>query len=1443
MVRMRTIHYNISSIGVKSNNFSSIPNGKDNTIIEQTFIITFNSTNINNINIGDFFQPSLSFFIPLIVTITIYKQIYTNSGPDGKATISDYLLDTYSMTNDFDGLNNLESKVVIKGKPLDYLKVGNYYSLVFALAVIGESIILLPTVSSNFYLPSIETVQLTKITDNALFFNRNIYNLDSTNYMYYNITSTKIREIFSFYIVPFSKDLLDLNFPITNVRHNEIDFELTLQIPYKSDYVIGKDMLTDDNFSKIFNYFFVLVPYLPANFIKKNIVTPNSPISKEITSYLSDNPEKNSVISVLLDYLPLGNSEKNSLFYFYINEVRENRYTDNDNFQTTFSAGDIITLNWTIEANFTVVETNVFYNNKRYDYYCSTTTNPPTTQILDPGTYLTNSTKEYFIPYAHNSGSTAGLFGIIKSPRPGNNTVDLIDQNSGVKFTNVPIENLTLYPYEKFNNNDPNFRGITFYQSLLESGNSITYMRLNSTTFYGDNGNITVKDIKVNGKPEGIRYYDRANITDTNINRKGFGCITDYTIDTFNFNRANPRIGDEFASKGGFKIALTDKEPASYQFVTGVLNSKSPIIEYDNDRTYNINEIVEYINPNRRIYYRNETNQAGNFDIKTWSLKPDSIYNDSDLIDFTTNESYFVDDKVLYQNSIWKALQTNFNTTPGTCNLIWQEEILTENNLISSDNKFYTFTNNGASISSNELLQFNGENINNFPLCISDYTNGFNYCPQTAINYNTDINFSNSFINSLDGIKNLQYIMNQVFIKHKGDDYLSLPAVPYSEDNYKIAKYLRDLGDPPSENTVAQYLYNVPILNGLDEGKPFCTGDYPSLSSGLSNIIFSNSVLFFMMPLDIESQDYPLYTGVSTNIIELNSVNKERLPDVGMSFLSDNKKTNIGTSLSTSIITSNINGTIGNININDTILLKSGDNSSVTIKVEKLGYYPFNDKTISTHTGSGSGYKAGDIWYINKGDENIAHGVLEPRSDSSLDRQSFIAYKLPDPEFNSYTDSDISFGIKTNKGDGFTPPNFSNNKIQILDFSIHDTTNFIQGNYIYNVNSTDLSIYLNIYFADDGYGKPLKYGQERVIIGTIESGVSVYRYFNDNTLKCRMYGLFGADYFSNISYQLVENDKLMDEGGYIKPGLIFDIYTNDILSKGDVKKTLTGTSNSVPSTYDNFYNVFNLVSTDGTSANIELFANPYDKPITNRESNLLLSAFWPSTGLTTQDFNIVDSNDLHNFPAIGYQEYSTNYLGSVSEVIPAFKEAHTNKLLTFNTIRQNRKKIIDNKYDCSFFFQPQSVGNTFPSGGSYDIAYNKSTKKFNYTLGNETPTSFENLTLKTNTEYIFNVSDATMDSQIFSFGLSVGPDFTGSIIKERFTTIDSYEFNVTYNIGTLDVEYEQFINKEYYNNTTDITRNISFFLNTNLAAVPVSGVSIQYGFNDTYYNTIIFEDP
>lgn len=1444
-----TIEFNntfkILSIEVKSNNSSTLKNLSDETLITQVYSITYEDNTINDINlvIGDIFQCSTNFFFPLISGYLQYIFKFEE------------LLNNFSFTSrkdGYDGVKNLNNQRIKLNNPAkSYLKINQYYALAPELF---DNFIFIT--GGEYFFPSFEVVKILEISNDEIILQRNIYNLNKENFLFYDFKYNFKDDVdeksdYIFYLFPISQDILNLNFPINNIDGNKIKFDLTLQIPNFLLDTIGTDLMKDPKYNfkdnnNVFNYYYYLVPYLSANFIKKNIVTPNSPISKEITSYLSDNPEKNSVISAVLDYLPFGNLENNSLFYFYINEVRENRYTAEDNFQTTFSAGDIITLGYAIVSDFTVIETNVFYQEKRYDYYCSSTSNPTISQLLNPGLYISNKSNQYFIPYVYggNDGSEGlGLYGINASPRPGNeDTVDLIGQGNSI-VSNIPYEAITLYPYEKFNTTNDNFfningGGAINVQNILESANGITYMRLKSTIFYGDNGNITVKDIKVNGKPEGIRYYDRANITDNNINRKGFGCITDYTINTFNFNRANPRIGDEFTSKGGFKIALTDKEPASYQFVTGLLNSKSPIIEYENDKTYSINEIVEYINPNKRIYYRNETDQSSNFDIKTWSLKPNSIYNDSDLIDFKINESYFVDDKVIYQNSVWKALQTNFNITPGTCNLIWQDEPLTENNLISSDNKFYTFTNNGASISSNELVQFNGENVNNFPLCISDYTNGFNYCPQTTFKYNTNIDFSNSFINSLDGIKNLQYIMNQVFIKNKGDDYLSLPAVPYSEDNYKIAKYLRDLGDPPTENTVAQYLYNMPILNGLDEGKPFCTGEYPYPSPGLSNIIFSNSVLFFMMPLDIESQDYPLYNGVSTNIIEFNSVNKERLPNVGMSFLVNNAKTDISTGLTTSILNSNITG---KININDSILLKNGDDS-VTIKVEKLGYYPFTDKTISA--GSGNGYKAGDIWYINKGDENIAHGVVDPYGVSSLNRQSFIAYKLPAPEFNDYTDNDISFGIKTNTGSGFNPPDFTKNQEQILDFSIKETSNFTEGIYIYNSNNNDTSIALSIYFADDGYGKPLNYGQERVTSGTISAGANAYRYFNDNTLKCRLYGLFGSDYFSNISYQLVENDKLLNEGGYIKPGLIFDIYTNDILSNRDVKKTLAGTSISTPSTYDNFYNVFNLVSNDGTSANIELFANPYDKPITNSESNFLLSAFQAgTTTLTSQDFNIVDSNDLHNFPAIGYQEYSSNYLGSIDDVIPIFNEAHNNELLTFNAIRQNRKKLIDNKYDCSFFFQPQSVGNTFPAGGSYDITYNDSTKQFNFTLGNENPNIFSNLTLKTNTEYIFNVSDKSMDSQIFSFGLSVGSDFKDSIIKERITTIDSYEFNITYNIGTLDVDYEQFINKDYYNNSTDITRNISFFLNTNLVDVTGSGVSVQGGFNDAYHNTIIFKDP
>ena len=118
-------------------------------------------------------------------------------------------------------------------------------------------------------------------------------------------------------------------------------------------------------------------------------------------------------------------------------------------------------------------------------------------------------------------------------------------------------------------------------------------------------------------------------------------------------------------------------------------------ISYEDNKIYSQKEIVDYINPNQRIYYLNDTEESAFFNENTWQVKPDSIYNESSVINFANNESYLKDTVVRYEGRLWKANNNLFSgiAVPSINDNNWQEITLTEIDLFSNQNKFFTFTN------------------------------------------------------------------------------------------------------------------------------------------------------------------------------------------------------------------------------------------------------------------------------------------------------------------------------------------------------------------------------------------------------------------------------------------------------------------------------------------------------------------------------------------------------------------------------------------------------------------------------------------------------------------------------------------------------------------------------------------------------------------------------
>jgi hypothetical protein len=1433
-------NYNAIGISFGGNNISSLgSNPESYDITNQVFIITYQDKTIKNLNleVGDIFQTGFTFFNPLIQAILTNANNFLN-------------LDKYGaiISNDNNNFYNLNTTTFICSTLSTQIKVGDYLVIVpTALSTGGGDLYNPPAFqediidnnSRELFNPCFEIVLVTKINDKTLTVERNILNLNSNNYFY---PISTIGYGYQYGAFPIKDSLLDLNFPITNISEDKISFQITLDVPYSwaSTGLTGNFPINES---------LAFTPFISANYIKKSVTIPNQTFGDNNQKlYLASMSTNAKTISALLD---VRSETSDGVAYLYINEFRSSRYTTNDDFKTSFQIGDTIDLEFDTDSKLSlrVIRTNIFFKNdiydKRYDYYCSIlegSANDINSTNLSQYTHTINK-DEYYLAYYYNGSTTTypstwwPNITVLKTPRPGfenSMTITVYDVTTGAKKedTNITLEGMGFFPLDnnEFKSKVPihNNNKYLSQSKILSEANQIAYLRLSATTFTSEKGTISINNIKTIGKPEGIIYYPNVNVDNNTPNRNGFGAITSFQIATID---VNPSVneGDEFISRSNYILRATDKNIAGYDYVTGDITSINTILNYNDTTTYSEKQIVDYINPNQRIYYRNVTDESSSFNLNTWQARAESIYNESSVIDFVLEESYLKGTVVKYQGRLWKANDNLFSGTSYPSSTSgWEEITLTELDLYSNQNNFFTFSNESPSITNEQIIQFNELNINNYPLCVSDYANKTNYCPQPNVKFTDKIlDFSNSFISVLPGASSLASIMGQGFLTHKEDEYLSLPAVPYSAKNYKSAQYLKDSGDIAAADNLVQYIYQIPILNGLDEGKPYCTNDW--LDSGVSDITFANSIVFFMLPLDINSQDYPVFD-VSQNgtILTKNNFNSINNRHFGMSMISfkDNNPVlvDIGTSDATFITSEYDNKFKSGDNI---LLTKIGGGSSVNVTINNQGYYPINQARIINE---GSGYKLGDIWYFTDTDKEIlARGYLQPSSSGgSINAGSFVSYYTNFSK-NRYNTNGLS--IISENGSGFDY-NWNDNKWkEIIDYTISEPQNFTAGTY-----KASLDDILEIHIADNGQGEPLQYNQ--YLIGTsspagqLTDGVSAYQIFNHDSFKCRMYGLFGSDYLSNISYRLDNN--LINNLNQENPGLLFNNFTTDIFSNSAICVGVVTENTSTPDYITDIYDVFNIKSNDGTSSNITLLTNNFSMPVDNIKSQPLPLAY--NSG-QLREFNIVNTTDLHDFFSVPYSDTSNIYMGSVNKVLPVLEDFPNNNVIKFSAIRQSRgRQNIGTSFDCNFYFKPQSIVAGFPSGGEYNLTQQNNI--FYYKLDDTSGiiNSNNGLNIKSNLEYSFNLTDSSMDNFPLSFSTTSGQKFEDNIIKTESTIIGNGTLNIFYYINDAQIDYSDYSKSIFYK-LPNAQRRIKIYYDTGLENM-TSSITIYMGFDNFYNNNL-----
>ena len=69
-------------------------------------------------------------------------------------------------------------------------------------------------------------------------------------------------------------------------------------------------------------------------------------------------------------------------------------------------------------------------------------------------------------------------------------------------------------------------------------------------------------------------------------------------------------------------------------------------------------------------------------------------------------------------------------------------------------------------------------------------------------------------------------------------------------------RYLADCNTGTYGSPLSQYVYEIPMLSPQKMGKPLCIGPSPIVGSSFSKLIYSNSLLNWFIPVDLDGQDF-----------------------------------------------------------------------------------------------------------------------------------------------------------------------------------------------------------------------------------------------------------------------------------------------------------------------------------------------------------------------------------------------------------------------------------------------------------------------------------------------------------------------------------------------------------------------------------------------------------
>jgi hypothetical protein len=691
------------------------------------------------------------------------------------------------------------------------------------------------------------------------------------------------------------------------------------------------------------------------------------------------------------------------------------------------------------------------------------------------------------------------------------------------------------------------------------------------------------------------------------------------------------------------------------------------------------------------------------------------------------------------------------------------------------------FVNNSEEICS-EVVSLNKKDDRNIPIRIGDYGT-LGYCYKSCIKnissgvYTTD---PFSFIDLISENLVSGFFNNRLRSFSKGtyssgtQSFISLAEEPCSEEANISERYLspcvKKIGDSGSSfEEYSQYLYQIPTLEPEDYGLPFCTSN--------DDFLYSNSVFFYFVPMDIDSQNFLKYSIEFSNRIRIKNFfhyhrsgsNYTISTDSGIVKKADCSYQDLPSNIQ---IDTGDNQTFFTLAVFDKPILISGNinlqnGSNNIILTPEIYDMKFEFSIPDQDQSKISNFSR---WWATDQNRNvISYGFIfgtgETYTQENIVKLSYI------DDIQNYNPVSTEINIVANDG---TILNYSLKleKYTIEEFSISKFNSFsCTGIQVFQGVSQNVT--LSVYFDGDGY--MYQPGEYEFSGGSVSVSDTLYYKYDGDKCICRCYATY-ANYNASLVYPTDTTIKDISANDLVP--LVFNRQKYGLLQ-------LDG--NGIPLQAGN--NIIELENYEDTFVieNGKLTPNTVGKPF-NKD---IYGNYIPS--VRNKKLSVISSNTSSNLIASVLEDFSIDDEGDAVTYFDGIDG-------------QNPSQIYDNSQLEQIFFRQNKVRKSYPDS-KYQCNIMLNTSEFSYTQDIYTiimgvtgeillQSGETSIDMKTNNSVEFYQNEK--DSIPVEFLVEQ------NVITESITSYPNDQFlEIQYILDTFEVEREDYMNTSKFNKATD----------------------------------------